>query len=392
MSKTLKNTFRNMGLYLLLNSRLFLPASIIRRTFSKITGITLEYKLERARRRPVKVCNYKSGAKACFCLSMDFDLPKFTNASCDWQHALKLLLDTTKKYDVPISWGICGSFIVNSPEIMSQIMKSSPPPDVGVHTFSHRNLADPLCTEKEALIEIRKSVQVLEKLGVSRKPVTFIFPWNRIAHLNLLEKEGFIVYRGNRLPKLTYPQKTGRLWNIHGTYYLTEKSLSKMYFTRKIIDFALAYGCVFHLWLHPWNAHVKGDVEKFVKEIFEPILAYAASKKDRKLLWICTLRELANYSAAKELCHIDSIERTKDKISFSVHCAIKNPRFDLPPSITLQIEIPSKWRDAEVYVDDVKQHLAAPEKIITKHGLKKHLLLTLSFKKPRYKIYLTKAC
>jgi len=294
MLKTLKKALRNTGIYLLLKGKTFLPTPLICKAFLKITGINLECEIDEVESSStnVRVSNYKGGAKACFCLSIDLDIPRKAKVKCDLREAVNRLLKTAEKYKVPISWGVCGSLVQNHPEIMEQIIKSLPSPDVGGHTFSHRNLADPSCSRREALSEIKKCKRVLKKLGVSDKIVTFIFPWNKVAYLDLLEEEGFIVFRGNNFGKLTYPKKVGGLWNIHGTYYLTEKSLSKLYVLKRIVDFAIAYGCVFHLWFHPWNVHINGNVERFIEGILEPLLEYVAIKRDEKLLWTCTLRRL----------------------------------------------------------------------------------------------------
>jgi hypothetical protein len=386
MQRLLKKSLKYAGLTLLLAVRNLLPKFLIKRVFSRLTGIILEPYDEESSARNVIVCNYKYGAKAAMCVSVDLDVPEFA-ARYNWKGALERFPKTAEEYGLPISWGICGELVLQHPETLSFVTRSPEFHDVGVHTFTHRKLSDPSCTEDKALYEIRECKRVLEELGIAKEPVTFIFPWNDVAFADLVQKEGFTVYRGNKTFRLTYPRKVGKLWDVQGTYYLTENSRFEVNSIRKMIDFAMAFGCVFHIWFHPWNALVEGDAERFVEEIFEPLLSYAKLKNERNLLWLCSLRELANYSEARESCRIDSVEYSDNKISFSAYCSISDRRFDSPPTVTIRIEIPSNWHGADVYVDDSRLVNSDPGQLTIKCESGKHLLLTLSFERLHHNIH-----
>jgi len=190
MQRFFKKSLKNVGLALLLTSKNFLPKSLIAKVFLKLTSIALELGEEKSSVSTVKVCDYKYGAKAALCISVDLDVPEFA-AHYDWKQALDRFPKTAEEYGFPISWGICGALALQYPEVLLSKSRSPRLHDIGVHTFSHRKLSDPSCNRDEALYEIRECKLVLERLGISEKPSTFIFPWNDVAYADLVQDEGF---------------------------------------------------------------------------------------------------------------------------------------------------------------------------------------------------------
>jgi len=382
VGSNLKKLAKTLGLKALLLGKPLFPRPFTSYLLSRLTSIKLELEDEESR-EGVTVCRYKYGTRGALCISIDFDLPISKPLKTNWQEATIEVLRLAEKYSTQMSWGICGILALNESGIFERIVKSSVPHDLGVHTFTHADFSSPTCTNAMARDEIQKCTEVLKDV---KRPVTFIFPWNRQGHLPLLKEYGFVAYRGNKTAKLAYPSKVQQLWDVHGTYYLTKKSVKEVGVVLGLLDSAISYGCVLHLWSHPWDMSVDGSVEKFMEDVLEPLVSYAMEKKEEGLLWVCTMRELANYCEAKDSCRIGRLEKTENSLGFSVSCKIEDSRFDLPPVVTLRIPIPREWREIKVFVDDVEQEFT-PFCFVAKRGWKSYLFLTLSFKKPSHDVH-----
>ena len=380
-----KKLVKTLGLRMLILGRPLFPKSFIINTFFRLTNVRLEFE-DKKSKGEVTISKYKYGAKGALCVSIDFDLPVSRQLRTDWREATTEILRLAEKHSVPMSWGMCGVLALNEPQIFNQIRNSTVPLDLGVHTFTHADFSSPLCTNDVARDEILKCMEVMKDV---KRPVTFIFPWNRLGHLPLLREYGFVTYRGNKTAKLAYPSKAQQLWDVHGTYYLVERSAEEVSAILRLFDSAISYGCVLHLWSHPWDMHIDGNVGKFMERVLDPLFSYAIKKKKDGLLWICTMRDLANYCEAREFCRIERVEKTEDRIGFLVHCKIEGQRFDFPPSITLQISVPRGWKEIRVLVDDVEQRLGS-SCLLTKRWWRSYLFLTLSFEEPTHKVSLIK--
>lgn len=381
----LRKLVKALGLRVLILGKSLFPKSFIIKTFFCLTNIKLEFEDEK-NKGEVTICKYKYGAKGALCMSIDFDLPVSQQLRTDWREATTEILRLAEKYEVPMSWGMCGVLALNEPQTFNHIRNSTIPLDLGIHTFTHADFGNNLCTNGVARDEILKCMEVLKDV---KRPVTFIFPWNRLGHLPLLREYGFVTYRGNKTAKLTYPSRTQQLWDVHGTYYLVEKSAKEVNAILGLLDSAISYGCVLHLWSHPWDLHIKGNVRKLMEKVLDPVFDYAAKKRKDGLLWICTMRELANYCEARENCSIENVNKTKDKVGFSAHCKIDDPRFDFPSSITLRIPVPRGWKEIQVLVDDMEQRFG-PSCLLTEGWWKSYLFLTLSFEESTHKVSLIK--
>lgn len=382
----LKELAKLLGLKMLTICKPILPKSFTSCMFSSLTNIRLEFKDEE-KEREITICKYKHGAKGALCLSLDFDPPPSHQAKTNWQEAITKILQLTEKHKIPMSWGICGMFALSESNTFKQIIASVIPHDLGAHTFTHVDLSSTTCTDDIARDEILQCIEVVKK---AKSPVTFVFPWNREGHLLLLKEYGFITYRGNKTAKLAYPSKTQQLWDIHQTYFLTEKSAREVNVILTLIDSAISYGHVLHIWSHPWNISIDQNVGRFIEKVMDPLLSYAARKRSHGSLWVCTMRELSNYCEAREACRIERINKTKDKISFSVHCMINDQRFDFPPTVTLRIPVPRRWKEIKALVDHREQEFGS-SCFVAKHGWKLYLLLTLCFENPSREVCLIKA-
>lgn len=157
--------------------------------------------------------------------------------------------------------------------------------EIGCHSFSHVLFTDPCCTRARAQSELSESVRVAADLGIQMR--SFVFPRNRVAHLDVLREHGFTCFRGPeptwyersrtppavkrvghlfdvltaRRPSSVRPRDVGGLWNVPGSvmYFPAHglrRNLPIAHRVRRVvkgIDDACANGRLCHLWFHPTN-------------------------------------------------------------------------------------------------------------------------------------------
>jgi len=145
---------------------------------------------------------------------------------------VRKLLELSKKFKVPFTWGIVGHLFLSScdcsekglphpamprpnvevnkdwysndpctdvnsdplwygSDIIKEILNSNIEHEIACHSFSHVDFSK--CSREIAQSEIRKCKEVMKDFGV--KPRSFIFPKNRINHLDILKQEDFKVFR-----------------------------------------------------------------------------------------------------------------------------------------------------------------------------------------------------
>lgn len=381
----LKNFVKRSVLSTLTYAKDFFPEPFAGFLLSSLFNIDLKIE-DGEKLKGVIICRYKDGAKGALCFSIDFDFPsaRFGNIDRVFREATLRILQLADHYMIPFSWGICGDTAVCEPRIFQKIVQSSIKHDLGGHTFSHKDLSNPACSYGVARLDIAEGMKVLNQAG---RPVSFIFPWNREGHLATLQELGFIAYRGNQQARISYPLRNKGLWDIHQTYYLSRKSPYELKVILKLLDLAISYGGVFHIWSHPWNLHLDGNVEKFTEKVLIPFFEHAATRRKEGSLWICTMRELANYSEARRNCQIETSIRKGNNIKLVVSCRSSDKGFDFPPTITLRIPLPKRPSVLKVFVDKKE---AYPDKnwyTVEKRDAR-YLYLTLSFEKPTRQVFI----
>ncbi|MFQ6135097.1 MAG: polysaccharide deacetylase family protein [Nitrososphaerales archaeon] len=326
----------------------------------------------------LSICPYKSGYPAASCISIDFehlhDNSSHNNLN---SRGTKATLELADQFGIPLTWAICGEAAVKDREAYEQILRSKVKQDIGVHTYSHLDLADSRRTETDVLSDISKCIDLLDS---SERPVSFIFPYNREDHFESLRRLGFVAYRSKERV-FGYPQKKDGLWCIPPVYYIDEVS-GDFETAKRFIDFAIANGCVFHMWFHPRSIALDGDIEAYVATVLKPIFRYISEKRREGNLWVCTMRELANYCEARENCTITS-KKEDGRIRLDVKCVIRDPRFDHPPQVT--IKIPISEGGTIVRVDG--ETTLNTKVSASKQGL--HLFLPLTFDEPVRHIEIT---
>jgi len=221
---------------------------------------------------------------AASCISVDFDVTNSTRFQ-DNRNGTQALLQLADKYKMPITWAICGKSAEDDMASFSAILGSPIRHELAVHTYSHIDATR--CSANEFKADITRCIQ---SLGLDH-PKTFVFPWNREAHFDVLRELGFRSYRGKRRAIGTPVQWEG-LWNIRPVYYVDQKSSAAGSLINSYIDFCINRSAVFHLWTHPWSIMTNGKAEPMLRTL-ESVFEHLARKREEGVLATHTLGQLA---------------------------------------------------------------------------------------------------
>jgi hypothetical protein len=181
------------------------------------------------------------------------------------------------------------------------------PQEIGTHSFSHVIFDG--CTRETAASELAACERAAREMGIELR--SFVFPRNRVAHLDTLGAHGFVCYRApepawyeslrlpaplKRLahladllraaePPVVLPESTAEgVWKIpasmlyfpmHGLRRHIPLAL-RVRRAAKGIHAAVRQRAIFHLWLHPTN--LADETEAMFLGLRE-ILAEVASRR-----------------------------------------------------------------------------------------------------------------
>ncbi|MEM2921990.1 MAG: polysaccharide deacetylase family protein [Candidatus Bathyarchaeia archaeon] len=311
-------------------SRRYIPEGVTAQLL-KALGISYEGKAET--REKVSISKFMNGCAGGFCISIDFDNRKDERIEVDKEATLEIL-SLCDEFNIPVTWAICGVTAVRERDAFDCILNSKVRHEIAVHTFDHVDFSNQNCTEELARSQILNTINLLPP-GSGR---TFIFPWNRTGHFEVLRELGFIAYRG-RDRKLAYPSKANGLWNIHPLFYLDDKNYSCSNVLKALLDLAISREAIFHLWFHPWNLEAFGSVSRYVRDTIRPLFEYADSKRRSGELWVCTMGELANYCEARSNAKVNYNE-SKRSMDICIECKIEDVRFSSKQVLTLGVRMP----------------------------------------------------
>jgi peptidoglycan/xylan/chitin deacetylase (PgdA/CDA1 family) len=190
--------------------------------------------------------------------------------------AFPLFVSTFDDFEIPVTFAIRGQLTEVNDSILELFPKSSVKHDIGAHGYYHREFTK--LSRNEAENELNLISTGMKKFGII--PRSFVFPKDRVAHLELLEKHGYKCYKsfGHFLNDCMYIERQGRLFNIHPSLYL-DQSISSV-FPKKIVDIAIAKKLPFHVWFHLWNfGETKESIQSSIKKMLFPLLNYAKKKE-----------------------------------------------------------------------------------------------------------------
>ena len=202
-------------------------------------------------------------------------------------------------------------------DIVEKILSSRIEHEIGYHSFSHVVFSE--CSQEVAEAEIKKGVKLAEEFGITFK--SFVFPENKIGHVDILKKYGFKIYRGynlagksvgKSLPVRTInfaqskivpflvepiPKLGGGIWELPSSMTLPDPSFRFTLALRAGLGVrkAIKENKILHVFLHPHSLlmypSLKDDLDKF--------LGIVAKKRDEERIEVMTMGELASHLKSK---------------------------------------------------------------------------------------------
>lgn len=210
--------------------------------------------------------------------------------------------------------------------LVQQILACPVPQEIGCHSFSHVIFGDQGCSRKTAETELESCVRAAEELGVELR--SFVFPRNRVGHLDLLRSHGFECFRGpeprwwstgawpeslrtvghlfdiltTRTPPIVFPEKDASgLWNLPGSMLFTPAHGFRRYIPMTLrvrracrgLDACVRRKGTFHLWFHPTD--LANNVEPMLEGL-RRILEHSRMLRDRGQLRILPMGSVISQS------------------------------------------------------------------------------------------------
>jgi len=259
------------------------------------------------------------------------------------RECINFLLGILEKYRIQATWAVVGHLLVDScnkgnyltiksgsgicthalsihtssysnalyfgRDILEGILSSTVEHEIALHSFSHAIFSK--IGKEAAELEIKAGVEIAKQFGISFK--SFVFPQNEIAYTDLLQKHGFIIYRG-KTPRhenlLCVPQKVAGLvdeivappvapewkngiWEIQSSLMFCDPKYPFSLLPRAKLGLwrAIRSNMVFHVWMHPWNLLEY----KSLSQNFEQFIEYVCKKRNEEKINVMTMKDLANY-------------------------------------------------------------------------------------------------
>lgn len=318
---------------------------------------------------------YNLSMKGTFCISIDTELlwgrhslsnyKDFIKPSSKEREVIKKILCLFKKYKIHATWAVVGHLFLEEckieqnkkhPDIkrpnpswlksdwfekdpttnlkqnpswygtdIIRMIQKTKNQEIASHSFSHIIFGDSGTSRSVAESDIKKCIQLAKKSEITL--LSFIFPKNSIAYLDILKRYGFQAFRGpdpyrfkfgsfaSRLfmavelffltpPFVSSPKIVGGLVNIPGSmYFVSSRGVRKFIpagirfkKARRGIKKAIKENKIFHLWTHPVDL-----VDNKMLNEFEQILSFAEEERNKGNLSIMTMRQITDDFLKKEI-------------------------------------------------------------------------------------------
>jgi hypothetical protein len=282
------------------------------------------------------------------------------NRAADERAVVGSVLDLLARHDVPATWAVVGHLFLGScrrrdgrihpgvlrpsydwhdgdwfaldpgsdlgsdpwwygSDIIDWIRRADPPHEIGSHSFSHLVAGDPGCGEEVFESDLAACLDVAAAADLELR--SYVFSKNSIGHLGVLERHGFVAYRGHRprpfadagrvrgrvmraldglspqAGSAVYPERVGGLWNIPATNFYgpaarTDRMPFPLWVTRQVqrLELAGRTRSLYHLWFHPQD--LLGDVDRALSGL-DRILERAAALRRAGTMRTITMSRLA---------------------------------------------------------------------------------------------------
>jgi peptidoglycan/xylan/chitin deacetylase (PgdA/CDA1 family) len=196
------------------------------------------------------------------------------------EQIVPLLLEAFNEFEFPATFALRGQLTEVENSIVNLILDSSVKHEIAAHGYSHRVFT--ALSAVEADQELTMISAGMKRFDIT--PKSFVFPKNRVSHLELFGKHGYLTFRdhGNLLRDGMFVRKCGNIIDVHPGLFL---SFNNYFFYEKIINLAVKFRAPLHLCFHPWNLGSSSEkaAEKITK-ILVPLLKHAENKKKQGFL------------------------------------------------------------------------------------------------------------
>ena len=260
---------------------------------------------------------------------------------------IDILLNLFKKHNIPATWAVVGHLFLDHCEcedgiphkdmprfkedwyfadpctdiqkdplyygkdIVEKIVSNRIEHEIGYHSFSHVVFSE--CSREVAEAEIKIGNKLAKDFGIALK--SFVFPENKIGHIDVLKENGFKIYRGENLGRYDSNQRflvrkfnggidkiiappaelkwMNGIWEIPSSMYFCDPQIKFSVLPRAKIGLyrAMISKKVFHIWLHPHNLLLYPSL----KEYLDKFLGVVAKKRDEGKIEVMTMGEFAGY-------------------------------------------------------------------------------------------------
>jgi peptidoglycan/xylan/chitin deacetylase (PgdA/CDA1 family) len=211
-----------------------------------------------------------------------------------------------------------------APDVLRLVKAARTRHEIASHSFAHIYYGDPACRPEVAEADLRAALKTAARKGIALK--SFVFPRNRVGHLEALRKAGILAFRGMHPFEEQHPSPFMKLvlkpisamgqllglpptpvqaeevlpglWDLPGNHYFRARTGLRRILPpgtealrgKRGIDQAVRSGELYHAWFHPYN------LQQNPQEMFhnlEKVFAHAARMRDRELLDILTMGDYA---------------------------------------------------------------------------------------------------
>lgn len=276
-----------------------------------------------------------SCSRGAFCISIDLELAwgvwdqlsaEYVDKCLELERTIvKRILTIFERHEIPATWAIVGHLLQKrddcspnelpawyAPEIIDWLCRAKPEQEIGSHSFGHIYFSEVSAVEASADLSAARAIH--QRSGVAFD--SFVFPRNKVAHLDVLSAAGLKVFRGadhgwhmgvspqsliGRAAHLIdtvlplkpavvrpTPHPSGLvelpgsmlLMGRNGLRRLVRPAALRMK-ARRALREAADKNSVFHLWFHPSNFYHATESQFGV---LESIVEYAASLRARERL------------------------------------------------------------------------------------------------------------
>ena len=220
-------------------------------------------------------------------------LPQFSEGWLDWERYRAISADP----------------LYCARDAVEGVLASAVGHEIGLHSFCHIPFSR--CRREVAAAEVKLGLRAMESLGV--RPRSFVFPYDDVACTDVLQQEGFTVYRGRERGKCSrwghspavrrYNKLVDRLvalpvapsfengmWRLPCSMRFTAGRRLRPELAARAsrgVDEAIRSGRAFHVRLHPWNL-----VDRGLSQALADLLDFVAARRDEGRLDVKTMGQL----------------------------------------------------------------------------------------------------